>query len=125
MNEDEKKRLMQWYENENQKLALSGEVYDLRNEMKKHCYDNCYVLSTAFSRFNESMMNELVGSNVKGIVPHQFTIFHNATTIGDSLVRRNGYASKNTCNSSSQGIRQWKVWFIKRKGVVDMFRQIT
>ena len=75
MNEDEKQRLLQWYENENHKLALSGELYDLHNEMKKYCYDDCYVLSTAFSRFNESMMNELVRSNVKGIVPHQFTIF--------------------------------------------------
>ena len=69
-----KKRLMQWYENENQKLALSGELYDLRNEMKKYCYNGCYVLSMAFSQFKESMMNELLRSNVKGIVPHQFTI---------------------------------------------------
>ena len=81
MNEDEKKRLMQWYENENQKLALSGELYDLPNEIKKYCYDDCYVLSTAFSRFNESMMNELVRSNVKGIVPHQFTILADFITL--------------------------------------------
>ena len=65
---------MQWYLNENQKLALSGELYDLRGEMKKYCYDNCYVLSMAFSWFNESMMNELVRSNVKDIVLHQFTV---------------------------------------------------
>ena len=25
---------MQWYENENKKLALSGELYNSRNEMK-------------------------------------------------------------------------------------------
>ena len=86
MNEDEKKRLMQWYNDENQKLILSGEVYDLRNEMKKYCYDDCYVLSTAFSHFNESMMNELFRSNMKDIVPHQFTILANFVTLPQLVI---------------------------------------
>ena len=59
MNEEEKKGLIQWYDRENQKLSMSGRVYNLRDEMKKYCYDDCYVLSTAFSCFKESMMNEL------------------------------------------------------------------
>ena len=78
----------------------------------------------AFSRFNESINEQIVKIKRKGYSAssiYHSGRFHNATTIGDSLVHWNGYASTNTCNSSSWGIRQRKVWFIKRKGVVDIF----
>ena len=54
--------------------------------MKKYCYDDCYVLSTAFSHFNESMMNELLRSNVNDIVPHQFTILADFVTLPQLVI---------------------------------------
>ena len=86
MNEEEKKRLIQWYDGENKKLSMSGRVYNLRDEIKKYCYDDCYVLSTAFSRFNESMMNELLRSNVKDIVPNQFTVLADFVTLPQLVI---------------------------------------
>ena len=122
MNEDEKRRLMQWYNDENQKLILPGEVYDLRNEMKKYCYDDCYVLSTTFSHFNESMMNELLRSNVKDIVPHQFTILADFVTllelvihwyIGTSMSQRTlAVVPHGGYNSGKCGSLKERVWLM-------------
>ena len=64
MNEEEKNRFLVWDEIENDRLKNSNEVYDLHGKMRKYCYDDCHVLSTAFSRFNKSMINELKKSNV-------------------------------------------------------------
>ena len=113
---------MQWYNDENQKLIISGEVYDLRNEMKKYCYDDCYVLSTAFSCFNESMMNELLRSNVKDIVPHQFTILADFVTlpqlvihwyIGTSIPQRTlAIVSHGGYDSGKCGSLKERVWLM-------------
>ena len=43
--------------------------------MERYCYDDCYVLANTFGHFNESMISELLKSNVKDIVPHQYTIW--------------------------------------------------
>ena len=43
MNEEEKFRFLEWYESESEGLKLSGELYDLRQEMKKYCHDDCYI----------------------------------------------------------------------------------
>ena len=48
MDEEEKSRFLKWYESESERLKLSGELYDLRREMKKYCYDDCCILATAF-----------------------------------------------------------------------------
>ena len=42
--------------------------------MLKYCYDDCLVLATAFSKFNESMIMELKSMGVKGIIDHDYTI---------------------------------------------------
>ena len=61
-------------------------MYDLRAEIKKYCYDDCLVLATAFSSFNELMLNELVGDNVKGIVPHQYKILVDFITLPQLVI---------------------------------------
>ena len=60
MCEEEVSRFLEWYENENMGLMDNGEKYDLRKEMERYCYDNCYVLANTFGRFNESMISELI-----------------------------------------------------------------
>ena len=74
MGKDERDRFLKWYESETVRIKESGLVYNLRKEMIKYCYDDCLVLASAFSRFNESMINELKGSGVTNIVQHDFTI---------------------------------------------------
>ena len=44
MNEDEKTRFLKWHECESERLRSSGEKYDLRHEMKKYYYDDCYCI---------------------------------------------------------------------------------
>ena len=44
MNEEEKTRFLKWQECESERLRSSGEKYDLRCEMKKYCYDDCYCI---------------------------------------------------------------------------------
>ena len=75
MGEDERKRFTNWYQLESCKFLNDSKlIYDLRSEMVKYCYDDCFVLASAFSRFNESMISELKSSGVVGIVEHDYTI---------------------------------------------------
>ena len=78
MNKEEKNRFLDWYEIENDRLKNSNEIYDLHEKMKKYCCNDCYVLSTAFSRFNKSMINKLKKPNVS--VNHQFIILADFVT---------------------------------------------
>ena len=86
MCEEEMSRFLKWYENENKRLMDNDEKYDLRKEMKRYCYDDCYVLANAFGRFNESMISELLKSNVKDIVPHQYTILADFITLPQLVI---------------------------------------
>ena len=117
MGEGEMSRFLKWYERENQRLV--GEKYDLRKEMKRYHYDDCYVLANAYGQFNESMINELVKSNVKDIVPHQYTTLADFITlsqlvthwyIGTSMLSRslaivpNGGYDNGKCGSLKENI---------------------
>ena len=68
------------------RIKESGLVYDLRKEMIKYCYDDCLVLASAFSHFNESMISELKGSRVTDIVQHDFTILANFITLPQLVI---------------------------------------
>ena len=68
------------------RIKESGLVYNLRKEMIKYCYDDCLVLASAFSCFNESMINELKGSGVTDIVQHDFTILANFITLPQLVI---------------------------------------
>ena len=54
--------------------------------MKKYCYDDCNVLVTAFGRFNELMISELIRSNMVDIVPHQYTILADFITLPQLVI---------------------------------------
>ena len=60
----------------------SGEKYDLQKEMKRYCY----MLANAFGCFNESMISELLKSNVKDIVPHQYMILADFITLPQLVI---------------------------------------
>ena len=69
MGKEERIRFMDWHRIESVKfLEDHNLVYDLRDEMIKYCYDDCLVLASAFSHFNELMIKELKSSGVGGIV---------------------------------------------------------
>ena len=86
MCEEEMTRFLRWYENENKRLVDNGEKYDLRKEMKRYCYEDCYVLANAFGRFNEFMISELLKSNIKDIVLHQYTILADFITLPQLVI---------------------------------------
>ena len=88
MDKDEKLRFLKWYEEENNRVMKSGEEYDLRKEMKKYCYNDCFVLSTAFGYFNESMIKELLNKGVEGIVQHQYTILADTVTLPQLVIHQ-------------------------------------
>ena len=73
MGEEERHRFLSWHNLESQRIKDIGTMYNLHQEMIKHCYDDCLVLASAFSRFNESMIKELKNSGMGGIVDHDFT----------------------------------------------------
>ena len=81
MNEEKRSRFLIWYESESERLKSSGELYDMRHEMKRYCYDDCNVSATAFGRFNESMINELIRLNIRDIIPHQYTVLVDFVTL--------------------------------------------
>ena len=73
--EEERIRFMCWYDSECARFQNDPNlIYDLREEMIKYCYDDCFILASAFSRFNESMIKELRSSGVLGIVEHDYMI---------------------------------------------------
>ena len=60
MDVEECNRFLSWNNEERLKYdSDNGMLYDLRREMLKFCYDDCFVLATTFSKFNESMIMEL------------------------------------------------------------------
>ena len=85
MCEEESSHLETWYRIENARLLSAhlenSDLYDLRHEMEKYCYDDYHVLAATFSQFNESMINKLLRDNAKYIVPHQYTILADFTML--------------------------------------------
>ena len=79
-------RCQLWHAKESKRLKELNGIYDLRKEMLKYCYDDCFVLSMAFTRFNESMITELKNSGVQGIVDHQFTISADFITLPQMVI---------------------------------------
>ena len=60
MDVEERNRFLSWYNEERLKYdSDNGMLYDLCREMLKYCHDDRFVLATAFSKFNESMIMEL------------------------------------------------------------------
>ena len=81
MGKEERERFLKWYEEESARMKEQSLSYDLRKEMIKYCYDDCFVLASAFSHFNESMIKELKDSGVKDIIEHDFTILADFITL--------------------------------------------
>ena len=61
-------------------------LYDLCHEILKYCYDDCFVLATAFSKFNESMIMELKSTGVKGIIYHDYSILADFITLPQMVI---------------------------------------
>ena len=80
------KRFEAWYVNEDRRLRTNDAYYVLREEMIKYCYDDCNVLSSAFSKFNKSMIIELKNSGVVDIVDHQYTILADFITLPQMVI---------------------------------------
>ena len=59
MNEEDHGCCERWHCEESSRMKSQGSLYKLRSEMLKYCYDDCFVLSTTFTHFNESMICEL------------------------------------------------------------------
>ena len=101
MNEDEKERFMNWHSAEEGRLREAGLEYDLREKMVKYCYDDCFVLASAFSLFNQSMICELKSSGTDDIIDHDFTILANFITLPQlvihSVVHQMHDASTHNC----------------------------
>ena len=80
--EEERIRFMCWYDSECAQFQNDPDlIYDLHEEMIKYCYDDCFILASAFSRFNESMIKELRSSGVLGIVEDDYTILADYITL--------------------------------------------
>ena len=84
MGKEERERFLKWYKEESVRMKEQG--YDLRKEMIKYCYDDCFVLASVFSRFNESMIKELKDSGVKDIIEHDFTILADFITLPQLVI---------------------------------------
>ena len=74
MNEEDREHCASWHHDESVRIKSQDDTYHLLKEMLKYCYDDCFVLSTAFTRFNESMIGELKQTSICGILRHEFTI---------------------------------------------------
>ena len=81
MNEEDRGCCKRWHHKESSRIRSQGASYNLRSEMLKYCYDDCLVLSTTFTHFNESIICELKQSGVTGIIDHEFTILANFITL--------------------------------------------
>ena len=87
MGEDERNCFVNWYQLESCKFLNDFKlIYDLRSEMVKYCYDDCFVLASAFSHFNELMIRELKSSGVVGIVEHDYTILADFITLPQMVI---------------------------------------
>ena len=74
MTSDERIRFLSWYDSEKLKYETNDSLsYNLHEEMIKYCYDDCFVLAAAFTKFNESMILELKSTGVEGIIDHDYT----------------------------------------------------
>ena len=87
MGGEERIRFMCWYDSECARFQNDPDlISDLREEMIKYCYDDCFILASAFSRFNESMIKELRFSGVLGIVEHDYTILADYITLPQMVI---------------------------------------
>ena len=80
------KRFEEWYVDEDRRLRNNDIQYVLREEMIKYYCDDCNMLSSAFSKFNESMIIELKNSGVVDIVDHQYTILADFITLPQMVI---------------------------------------
>ena len=83
MNEDEKRRFMNWHSAKEGRLREAGLEYDLRGEMVKYCYDDCFVLASAFY---QSMICELKSSGIDDIIDHDFMILADFITLPQLVI---------------------------------------
>ena len=86
MNEEDRGCCERWDHEESRRIRSQGASYNLHSEMLKYCYDDCLVLSTTFTHFNESMICELKQSGVTGIIDHEFTILANFITLPQMVI---------------------------------------
>ena len=86
MNEEDCEHCERWHHKESSRIRSQGTTYNLRSEMLKYCYDDCLVLSTVFTHFNESMICELKQSGVTGIIDHEFTILADFITLPQMVI---------------------------------------
>ena len=86
MNEEGRRYCERWHCKESSRIRSQGGSYNLHSEMLKYCYDNCFMLSTVFTRFNESMICELKQSGVTGIIDHEFTILADFITLPQMVI---------------------------------------
>ena len=85
MNGETKKRFEEWYVSESREIEDGDGYYDLREEMIKYCYDDCFVLRDAFNLFNSSMIKELKASGVK-LTEHTYTILADFITLPQMVI---------------------------------------
>ena len=85
MNED-RGHCERWHHRVSRRIRSQGASYNLRSEMLKYCYDDCLLLSIAFTRFNESMICELKQAGVTGIIDHEFTILADFITLPQMVI---------------------------------------
>ena len=78
---------MCWYDSECARFRNDPDlIYNLHEEMIKYCYDECFVLASAFPHFNESMIKELRSSGVLGIVKHDYMILADYITLPQMVI---------------------------------------
>ena len=87
MTSDERIRFLSWYDSEKLKYETNDSLsYNLHERMIKYCYDDCFVLAAAFTKFNESMILELRSTGVEGIIDHDYTILADFITLPQMVI---------------------------------------
>ena len=86
MIEEDREHCASWHNDESVSIKSQGDTYNLCKEMLKYSYDNCFMLSTTFTHFNESMIGELKQTSVCGIVEHEFTMFADFITLPQMII---------------------------------------
>ena len=86
MNEEGREHCALWHHDESARIKPQGDTYNLCKEMLKYCYDNCFMLSTTFTRFNESMIGELKQTSIRGIFEHEFTMLVDFITLPQMII---------------------------------------
>ena len=86
MNEEDRSCCKRWHREGSSRMKSQDGLYNLCSEMLKYCYDDCFMLSTAFTHFNEFMICELKQSGVTGIIDHEFTILGDFITLPQMVI---------------------------------------